>query len=159
MWIFLLATSFTFSFLSILHADPLDNTKLSNASDTTPPLQRTAQNRLDFQSYDNYDLNGTELSVLKEVPLQTCFGACRSDSRCQAFTFDKWKRQCSLKTNIISTRFDPISIAGILAGASLPPEANMPWKMQRLPGTRLTSDAYESRGNALLRAVRAHLRK
>lgn len=103
-----------------------------------------AQNRDDFQSYDNYDLNGVELRALKNVDPQTCSTACRFDNRCEAFTFNKWERKCSLKTSAVSSRFDPISVAGVPAGAALPPEANMPWKMQRFSARSFRADPYRS---------------
>jgi len=96
------------------------------------PPQRWAQNRPDFQAYDNYDLTGTTLRSVTNVDLQACAAACQSENQCQAYSFDKWNRQCSLRGTIGSLRFEPSSVAGI--SGSLPPMSSAPWEMLRIRG-------------------------
>ena len=94
---------------------------------------------LSLQAYDNYDLTGSDLRKLTDVDLKICSAACLSDNQCQAFSFNKWSHQCSLRGTIVSVRFEPSSIAGVYG--SLPPVTDAPWEMVRIPYHGFNSEA------------------
>jgi invasion protein IalB len=85
--------------------------------------EQQGRNGPPFQNYDNYDLTGPVNRMLKEVELQACSDACRSDNDCQAFSYNKWKRQCSLKHAAGSFRFEPRSVSGLAESSPAPPSS------------------------------------
>jgi len=95
-----------------------------------------------LQAYDNYDLIGTELRSLPNTDLQTCSGACQSDNRCQAFSYNKWTQQCSLKATIGRLRFEPSSLTGV--SGPMPATADLPWEIMSLQGQSLNGTPYSS---------------
>jgi hypothetical protein len=44
---------------------------------------------------------------------------CQSDNKCKAYRYNKWRRQCSIKSMTGQLRFEPSSVAGILASAKM----------------------------------------
>ena len=95
-----------------------------------------------LQAYDNYDLIGTELRGLPNTNLQTCSAACQSDNRCQAFSYNKWTQQCSLKATIGRLRFEPSSLAGV--SGPMPATADLPWEIMSLQGQSFNGTPYSS---------------
>jgi hypothetical protein len=95
-----------------------------------------------LQAYDNYDLTGTELRSLPNTDLQTCSAACQSENRCQAFSYNKWTQQCSLKAIIGRLRFEPSSLTGV--SGPTPPTADLPWEIMSLQGQSLNGTPYSS---------------
>jgi hypothetical protein len=109
----------------------------------TPPYRapqraamRLAQSRPQLQAYDNYDLTGPEIRSLPEVELPACAAACQSENQCQAFSYDKWRRRCSLRQAAGSFRFEPRAVSGIGAG-SPPPVSSQPFVMECFPSTNV----------------------
>jgi PDZ domain/PAN domain len=95
-----------------------------------------------LQAYDNYDLTGAELRNQPSSDLPTCQAACQSESHCQAYSFNKWTRQCSLKATPGLLRFDPSSIAGI-AGAP-PGASDAPFEIRRFTERNFISNDFRS---------------
>lgn len=145
----LFATSIVSLFVSDLHAGSIREPK--STSPHVVGVMRFAQNRPDLISYDNYDLLGSDLRSLKNVDLKKCSAACQADGECQAFSFNKWDHQCTLKKTLTSRRFEPSSVSGVAVNASLPPEANLPWSMQRFLGknfSNFSANAFRSENGA-----------
>ena len=68
----------------------------------------TQNTSLVLQAYDNYDLrSGPITSSSKKRISKYCATTCRSDAICQAYSFDKWKKQCSLKKTAGCASLDP----------------------------------------------------
>jgi len=95
-----------------------------------------------FQAYDNYDLTGSNVRSLSGVDLQGCSAACQTEGQCKAFSFDKWKRQCSLKAKIGLMRFEPSSVSGI--SGALPQTSSAPWELRRIRGQTFTANRFRS---------------
>jgi hypothetical protein len=108
------------------------------------PLKQTAESRLLFQAYDNYDLTGADLRRLSDIELSACLNACQSDRQCQAFSYDKWDRQCSLKQAVGSFRFEPRSASGITANSAFPPMSNEPIVMDCFSGRGFPASGHKS---------------
>jgi hypothetical protein len=103
-----------------------------------------AQSRPELQAYDNYDLTGPEIRSLRGLELPACAVACQSESKCQAFSYDKWYRLCSLKQSVGSFRFEPRSTSGIAIGSAFPTISNEPIVMECFPGTNVSQEPYQS---------------
>lgn len=91
---------------------------------------QSAQDRAPLKIYDNYDLTGPDNGTLQGVDMQACMAACQPPNKCQAFSYDKWKRQCFLKQTLGSFRFEPRSTSGIAANAIPPPNSDEPIVME-----------------------------
>ena len=107
-------------------AEPEQNVTLRASQHTNGIFGRLAQNRPPLQAYDNYDLTGPTGRTLSDVELQGCSDTCQSDNQCQAFSYDKWQRQCFLKQALGSLRFEPRFTSGIASNATPPPMSNEP---------------------------------
>ncbi|MBX9826178.1 MAG: DUF4189 domain-containing protein [Xanthobacteraceae bacterium] len=101
-------------------------------------LPGASQAESPFQAYDNYDLTGDEYRRLESLDVSACSQSCTSESQCQAFVFDKWTRQCSLKKSVAASRFDPGVIAGLRQASSFPSITAEPLVMQRQLGLSLS---------------------
>jgi len=66
-----------------------------------------------FSIRKNVDLVGGDLGPpLKKVEYAECAVACKSNSGCRAFSYDKWNKYCYLKQTITSMHLDPHSDTG-----------------------------------------------
>src|SRR5262249_56193391 len=87
--------------------------------------------------YKNYDVEIAKSELLATLPtpeavlaalpntvrvdLKSCEDACQKDTRCVAYTFNKWNGRCFLKKGLgLLMRFDPAAISGIVRGYSAP---------------------------------------
>jgi hypothetical protein len=100
--------------------------------------------QLAYNAYDNRDMDGGDLTTLKNVDLASCISACKSESECQAYSFDKWNRYCFLKSSVGSLRLDPRSTTGIRQGLATPPTAAGPITMVRYRGKLFPGTGYRT---------------
>ncbi|MFL9826599.1 PAN domain-containing protein [Rhodoplanes sp. SY1] len=66
-----------------------------------------------FRLYSNHDIYGGDIERLRNSDLNSCEAACRSNTACRAYSFDKWNRDCYLKSGTTEFRRDPQSEVGI----------------------------------------------
>jgi PAN domain len=55
---------------------------------------------------------------------------CESSQSCQAYSYDKWKKFCYLKSNLKPLTLDSSSIVGVRAGAGVPTVSDAPIRME-----------------------------
>ena len=126
-------------------ASPLDRTLNNSCILCYGVQQHPFQNAsVELQAYDNYDLVAPNVNAFTSSDLQSCSMACRSTIECQAYSFDKWNKQCFLKKMPGSLRFDPSFVSGLPAGAALPSMAEGAITMEQFPGRRFFSSVHRS---------------
>jgi PAN domain len=97
-----------------------------------------------LEAYDNYDLSGPTIKTSQNVDLQGCAAICQSDSQCQAFSYNKWTRQCSLKQSVGSFRLDRRVASGIPANAPPPLMSSDPVVMECFKEAAFGPEAYKA---------------
>lgn len=107
-------------------------------------IRRLLRKRPQIQLYDNYDLTGPSKSILRGVDVGFCSEACRIDHKCQAFSYEKWDRHCSLKETVGSFRFEPRSTSGIATTSSNPTTSSEPIVMECFAGKHFGGPIYKS---------------
>src|SRR5262249_42183213 len=78
------------------------------------------------------------------VDLEQCLSTCKSDSRCRAYSFDKWNRACYLKSELAALRLDPRSMTGIRDDIPAPALAAGAKTMERYRGRAFSDIGYKS---------------
>jgi hypothetical protein len=73
-----------------------------------------------FSTYDNYDMSGGDFQRLLNVDQKACVSACTKDSKCEAYSYDKWEKRCYLKNELSSLVLSPDSIAGVRVNLNQP---------------------------------------
>jgi len=116
----------------------------ATAVNSEQPQPRDGITASALQAYDNYDLTGPDISVQANSDLKACLALCQAEPKCQAFSFNKWKKECALKSASGLLRFDARSVFGLPASSAVPAEANGEFKMETLPDTRLLGAAFKS---------------
>jgi hypothetical protein len=111
-------------------------------------LGRPAYAGPSLRAYDNYDLTSSTTKTIQNVELEDCATACQSDNQCQAFSYNKWDRQCSFKQAAGSLRFDPRSVSGIAANLAMPTLSNEPITLQCITGKGVRNEGYRRTPNA-----------
>ena len=69
-----------------------------------------------YDTYDNFDIFGGDFRKLENVQLNQCVSACQSDETCQAYSYDKWYRNCFLKNTLGPLLVEPSSTLGVKSG-------------------------------------------
>ena len=105
-------------------------------------LSRTQEPPAMFVGYLNRDLYGGDYQRLDSVELSNCESACRSDSACVAYTFNRWSRTCFLKSSITFLRIEPRATTGVRGDLRPPSESNDPIVMRRYPSRVFPGDGY-----------------
>jgi hypothetical protein len=59
---------------------------------------------------------GGDLSTLDLPDPGSCLSTCQSDSRCRAFSYDKWNKKCFLKDRVTVINLEPNSVSGTKDG-------------------------------------------
>jgi PAN domain len=108
-----------------------------------------------MQAYDNYSLTGPDISMLVNSDAKACLVACQAEPKCQALSFNKWKKDCSLKSAAGSLRFDPSSVIALPASTPLPAMPTGEINVETIPSTRFLGNDFKSTsvssfGNCLL---------
>lgn len=94
-------------------------------------------------TYVNRDIDGFDYQVLRNRRLADCETVCKSDSRCRAYTFNKWENVCFLKSSATVTRIEPRGISGVLSSEKVQ-AARRPPTIQRLSSRRFPGNPYRS---------------
>ena len=102
----------------------------------------------DYTTYDNHDLFGNDFRTIRGIDLLSCVSACRQESQCQAYSFDKWNRFCFLKSDVDELRIDPRSISGVRLGAPTPAISSIPISMERYRDKYFPGSGYKSITNS-----------
>jgi hypothetical protein len=117
---------------------------VTTAKDEIARLEGQSQNRSMFITYRNQDLHGGDFQRLDGVNLPACVAACLSDSRCVAYSYDKWNRSCFLKSVVATLRLEPRSITGVRGDTQIPlsstdPVIMEPYRSKVFPGSGYSS--------------------
>jgi hypothetical protein len=94
-------------------------------------------------TYVNRDVDGFDYQILRNRRLADCEAVCKSDSRCRAYTFNKWENICFLKSSATVTRIEPRGISGVLSSEEVQ-AARRPPTIQRLSSRRFPGNPYRS---------------
>jgi hypothetical protein len=97
-----------------------------------------------YTTYDNRDLYGNDLRNVRGIDLSSCVSACRQESQCRAYSYDKWNRLCFLKSSAEEVRVDPRSISGLLQGMPIPRISSIPIRMERYRDKYFPGSGYRS---------------
>ncbi len=66
-----------------------------------------------FKTFDNADMMGGDIQFIKDINLDDCTAACRSDPKCRAYSYDKWNRSCYPKSEMHSLTLTARSLTAI----------------------------------------------
>jgi hypothetical protein len=98
-----------------------------------------------YKNFDNRDLNGGDLGApMKDVDLVACVTACRSQSQCVAFSYDKWHRWCFLKNQIMTAFLEPNTLTGIRQDFPAPQVSNNDPHMEHYYNKAFLGDPYQT---------------
>ncbi len=95
-----------------------------------------------FISYDNRDLYGGDFRTLKKVDLLACVKACRSDQKCQGYSFDRWNRWCFLKSSISVLSLEPGSVIGVRKNLGEPSLSSAAIRIDQRVGKKFAGRRY-----------------
>jgi PAN domain len=101
-----------------------------------------------YNVHINRDLEGGDIETLKNIELQSCVSACRTNLQCRAYSFDNWNRYCFLKSAMGTLRLDPRSITGIREDLPAPPTATSAIIMERYRSKAFPGAGYKTLGVA-----------
>jgi hypothetical protein len=85
-----------------------------------PPPHSAPPSGANYKSFDNLDIESSDVTKLKTADLKDCSSACRQKDSCKAYTFDKWNRVCYLKSNIGVFKLNPRSSSGVREDVKAP---------------------------------------
>jgi len=98
-----------------------------------------------YKLYENRDLDGGDFDTLKNIDLDKCASVCSADTRCRAYSFDKWNRFCFLKNDIKSPlRLDPRSVTGVREDIQAPPLATTSPKIEHYHNRAFPGAGYKA---------------
>lgn len=84
------------------------------------PVQKQPAPSPSFKTYDNFDVIGGDRATLKNVELADCVAACRGDSECIAYSYDKWNKWCFTKTATNELTYSARSLTALREDAPAP---------------------------------------
>jgi len=99
---------------------------------------------ISFIPYQNKDINGGDFQRLNNLDFPACKSACKSDSKCIAYSFDRWNSVCFLKSTIGPLRIEPRSTTGVRWDMQAPGSVDEPLIMQRYRGRTFPGNGYSS---------------
>jgi PAN domain len=98
-----------------------------------------------FKTFDNVDVLGYDINVLKQTAPDECSLACRDNRNCSVYSYDKWNKMCFLKEINGDFEFvvDARSVTGLREYISVPDFSTNPTVIQHLrnrgfPGYNVT---------------------
>jgi hypothetical protein len=97
-----------------------------------------------FLTYDNFDLQGSDLRTIKKIELPNCLSTCQTDRTCSAFAYDKWNKWCFLKSGVQPLTLEPSSIVGIRKTLPSPETSTDEVRMDRRPNKSLLGRPYRT---------------
>jgi PAN domain len=88
---------------------PTPITTPTSVATITPPLDRNVGTPapVTFDTFVNFDISQHDIGMFYNTSYSSCNDKCRSDGRCVAFIFDKWKNACYLKDQVGPLVLDP----------------------------------------------------
>src|SRR5262249_7719495 len=110
----------------------------------TPEPNNSKATAVTFKTFNNRDSKGGDLKTLKEVDINACTAACRSDPQCKAFSYDKWNRWCFLKSRASTLLLEPSSVMAIRNDVPTPDNSTTNAEMQRFKNKIFPGDGYKS---------------
>ena len=97
-----------------------------------------------FRVIEGRDIDGHDISRLREVSFQACVSACQADRQCTAISFDKWNRWCYLKHTLPDVvRIEPNSIVAYLSSAR-PRDSTAPVVIENYRRRKFVDSGYQS---------------
>src|SRR5262249_55444831 len=75
----------------------------------------------------------------------SCEFQCQANSDCLAYTFNKWKHACFLKSTIGSLNINATAITGVRNDLPTPANATGPIRIQSYPGQTFGEGGYSNR--------------
>jgi hypothetical protein len=91
-----------------------------------------------FDLYDSYDFEGLEPETAAVGQVEDCSSRCQADSKCQAFSFNKWDHRCKLGRQPAAFRFDARFIGGLATGKAAPASSEKPIVLECSAGVAAT---------------------
>jgi PAN domain len=89
-------------------------------------------NRKKFMVYDGRDIDGSDFHVSRNILQAQCIELCKNDSKCIAFSWDRWNSYCFLKHVAPSAvRIDPQSMSAVAVGEVEASDSSDPIVMER----------------------------
>ena len=85
-----------------------------------------------YVSLENTAFEGEDLRRIGDTNRPACSDACTVDRRCQGYTYDSWRRVCTLKGALRSMRLEPGAESGLRKGVSEPPKSEGAIFIERL---------------------------
>jgi hypothetical protein len=85
-----------------------------------PPPPGAPSSGANYKTFDNLDIESSDVTKLKTADLKNCSSACRQKDSCKGYTFDKWNRVCYLKSNIGEFKLNPRSSSGVREDVKAP---------------------------------------
>ncbi|WP_426422561.1 PAN domain-containing protein [Bradyrhizobium genosp. A] len=89
-------------------------------SASPPAAERQAALPVRFRPYNNVDMYGGDIAVIRKIELSDCEAACRADSNCIAYSYDKWNKSCYPKSEFRELLLDARSITALKGDAPVP---------------------------------------
>ena len=126
---------------SISGPAPAQGWLIDQEGHASPPVGAGASRIL--VTHVNRDIDGRDYQVLRDQSLAGCESQCKSDGRCQAYTFNKWERVCFLKSSAKVARVEPRGISGVLATEQIRTTLRPP-KIERLRSRQFPNHPYRS---------------
>ena len=95
--------------LALLPPETLLRSTAATAARASP---RTAAPR-SFKAIPDRAMVGCDMRRLAGTTLADCEAACAGDTKCQAYTYNRWSRACELKHTANDVRLDPSAVTGV----------------------------------------------
>lgn len=107
------------------------------ASQTSPIVPSSSSTSTGFSVYDNRDIAGNDIEILKKVEQQACAQSCQSNKACVAYSYDRWNKWCFIKAQAQKLTIDPSSTSGVRAEVSQPDASSAEIRIEKRGSKRL----------------------
>jgi PAN domain-containing protein len=122
------------------------------SSETMVPPLRGAPRPEPFQIFDNYDVIGFDLEVIKNSSADACAAICLRNRDCVVYSFDKWNHVCFPKSKGGELTFTPRSLTAVRAGTPVPRYSAAGVNFERFRNKRFPDPGDSARTTASLEA-------
>lgn len=126
---------------------PSSKPGIDPSTSTTPasPTRGAAQKPRGFSYFENRDLSADLLRRAEAATQARCEHACRANSACRAYSFDRWNRACFLKREPGELLINARSISGVASGIAKPPESARTITIEYFNGKTFAASGYVKR--------------
>lgn len=115
---------------------------------------------LTFRTFDNYDINGGDIAILKDTSLAACNETCRADSRCIGYSYDKWNHACYPKSALGKFQLTARSLTAVRSDIREPAYSEGESNLERFANRAFppasaelrSAETFEDRGDRCLEA-------